>query len=281
MDDRYPVSLGQKSFASELDPRGVVLAYARVSTEVGGQADGVSIENQIDKCLLVCAGKPVKIIAYDKGISGSIGRDGRPALNYLLENAKHGNILVCHSLSRLTRTAGDGLLYINDLTKRGVGVVVCDDDINTTTPDGYFKMTIMLAVYELERKLTGKRVKEGMAKRKALAGDAWTTNERYGYQWGEPDEKGKKGALVPYEPEHAILRKILAEAIKQPPPTLKALAEMANSIEGNTRKWWPDNIKKLLDAEGIPSKKSARKTGTTGCIPPHEDEHTPPGVATL
>lgn len=264
LESLCPIVLGPVSRTTkELAKCGAVI-YARVSTLE--QQDGSSIQNQIDKCIEY-AGQtlkiPIKLITYDKGISGTDAQ--RPGLLHALSVATKGDTLLLHSLSRLTRTARAGMDMIGDMQDKGVACITLEKGVDTSTPHGRFTRLIQLGFAELERDMISARVKEGMAKRKAIAGDAWATNERYGYQWGEPDEKGKKGRLIPYEPEHAILRTIVAAALTPPFPTLKQLADIANSREGNTRKWWPDNIKKLLDAEGVPSKKSER----SACGIPH------------
>jgi len=79
-----------------------VAIYARVST------DKQTTENQILalKEIAERSGYNIVQIYEDKGISGSKGREDRPALNQMMKDATHRKfeLLMCWSLDRLGRS---------------------------------------------------------------------------------------------------------------------------------------------------------------------------------
>ena len=79
-----------------------VAIYARVST------DKQTCENQIFALKEIAERSGYNIVQMyeDKGISGSKGREDRPALNQMMKDATHRKfeLLMCWSLDRLGRS---------------------------------------------------------------------------------------------------------------------------------------------------------------------------------
>lgn len=80
-------------------------------------------------------------------------------MDYLCED----NILYVESISRLSRSVRDLLKIVDDLKTKGVKFVSQKENIDTSTPQGRFILTIFSALSELEREQILQRQKEGIA----------------------------------------------------------------------------------------------------------------------
>lgn len=246
--------LGTWSGSTEVNNAGKVLGYARVSTEL--QRDKLSIALQFDKikAWATLNDYPIKVLAYDNGISGTLGENDRPGLKHVLSLAKKGDIIVISNTTRLTRDQAFFHTTLRDLGHRGVYIIATDNSLDTMSGGAIGKLSASLQAMmaEYEGDIIRQRVKDGMAKNKQAKGTAWGTNERFGYRWMYREKPGRnRGGLVPYEPEHTIVRKICEYASGQ---TLQSVADYANALPENTRTWYPHSIRKLLMAEGVDRK---------------------------
>lgn len=70
-------------------------------------------------------------------------------------------------LDRLARSVLDLVQMVRSFESQGIGFVVLDQNIDTTTPAGKLMFHILSAIGEFERELINERVKEGVAKAKA------------------------------------------------------------------------------------------------------------------
>lgn len=68
-------------------------------------------------------------------------------MDYLRED----DILYVESISRLSRSVRDLLKIVDDLETKGVKFVSQKENIDTSTPQGRFILTIFSALSELER----------------------------------------------------------------------------------------------------------------------------------
>jgi len=133
------------------------LGYARVST---AKQD---LERHIDA--LTAAGISGDRIYVDKK-SGATTE--RPGLHAVLEYARHGDVIVVHTLDRLGRTVRDTLNLVHDLAGRGVGVRNLADPIKveSANPDDPMAQlaVVMLALFaQLERTYMLERVAHARA----------------------------------------------------------------------------------------------------------------------
>ncbi len=92
----------------------------------------------------------------------------RPGLHTVLEYARHGDVIVVHTLDRLGRTVRDTLNLIHDLAGRGVGVRNLADPIrlDSANPDDPMAQlaVVMLALFaQLERTYMLERVAHARA----------------------------------------------------------------------------------------------------------------------
>lgn len=95
----------------------------------------------------------------DLGISARKSPSKRPALNRLLENLKEIDIIAFTKLDRWTRNIKGYYTVQEQLDKAKVSWVAIQEDYETVTASGRFKVNIMLAVAENEADRTGERVK--------------------------------------------------------------------------------------------------------------------------
>ena len=78
-----------------------------------------------------------------------------------------GDELIVSEFSRLARSATDLLNIVETLTKKDVKVRSLREDLDYSTPQGKFMLTIFGAIAELERELTLQRQREGIKLAKA------------------------------------------------------------------------------------------------------------------
>jgi DNA invertase Pin-like site-specific DNA recombinase len=87
----------------------------------------------------------------------------RSKLKKMLEYVREGDTVYIESISRLARSTKDLLTIVQQLQDKSVDLVSLKENIDTTTPQGRFVLTIFGALSELERENTLQRQKEGIA----------------------------------------------------------------------------------------------------------------------
>ena len=109
--------------------------YMRVSTQE--QVENYSIEAQRERLEAYCKSKGWKIYnSYvDGGYSGATL--DRPALQQMLSDLDHIDVVVVYRLDRLSRSQRDTLTLIEDyFIKNGVDFVSITETLDTSTPFG-------------------------------------------------------------------------------------------------------------------------------------------------
>jgi DNA invertase Pin-like site-specific DNA recombinase len=101
----------------------------------------------------------------DHGVSGT--KASRPELDKCLAYLRPGDVLVITRLDRLGRSLGDLIRVANDLRTRGIDLLVTEQSINTTTPEGKLMFAMIGAIAEFEHDLMAARTREGLAAAKA------------------------------------------------------------------------------------------------------------------
>lgn len=128
------------------------LFYCRVSTEQQNE------ERQI---------KSAESFGIDKEyifIDKQSGKDtDRKELKHLLEYCRKGDIVYCESISRIARNTKDLLNIIEELKRKQVDFVSLKENIDTSTPQGQFMLTVFGALATLERECILQRQAEGIA----------------------------------------------------------------------------------------------------------------------
>lgn len=86
----------------------------------------------------------------------------RQKLKELLAYVRRGDCVVTESISRIARNTKDLLCIIERLQNSGVEFVSLKENIDTTTPQGRFMLTVFAAMAELERENILERQREGI-----------------------------------------------------------------------------------------------------------------------
>ncbi|MCQ2411617.1 MAG: recombinase family protein [Sphaerochaetaceae bacterium] len=130
------------------------VAYIRVSTEEQNTAR----QQEAMKAL------GVEKIFIEK-ISGK--NLNRPQLKAMMEYVREGDCLYVESYSRLARSTQDLLSIIEKLTEKKVAFISLKENIDTTTPQGKFMLTVFAGLAEFERTCLLQRQREGIECAKA------------------------------------------------------------------------------------------------------------------
>lgn len=154
--------------------------YARISTN---EQSNYSLGAQVEECRAFIEKERYELtnVYMDDGYSAK--NMNRPQLQQMLSDLKQRkfNIIVIWRLDRLTRDTMDGLNMVkNEFKPYGVEFASINEDIDTTTPDGYMMFTIRLSMAQNEREKIAERVTLGM-KARAKKGLRPNASEPYGY----------------------------------------------------------------------------------------------------
>lgn len=173
--------------------------YLRVST------DTQTTDNQERELREVAerSGWTITGVYRDHGISGTKGREDRPAFNALCKDAarRRFDVVMAWSVDRLGRSLQGLVAFLSDLHALRVDLFLHQQGIDTTTPAGKAMFQMMGVFAEFERAMISERVKAGLSTARAK-----------GKKLGRP-------GLRP-ETEAAILCDLRGEA----PASLRALA---------------------------------------------------------
>jgi DNA invertase Pin-like site-specific DNA recombinase len=105
----------------------------------------------------------------DHGISGSKGRDKRPAFDKLCRDAarREFDVVMAWSVDRLGRSLQDLVVFLSELHSLGIDLLLHQQGLDTTTPSGKAMFGMMGVFAEFERAMIQERVRAGLARAKA------------------------------------------------------------------------------------------------------------------
>ncbi len=83
-------------------------------------------------------------------------------LKEMMAFVRAGDTVVVESISRIVRNTRDLLSIVSELTEKSVEFVSLKENIDTTTPQGRFMLTVFGALAELERENILERQREGI-----------------------------------------------------------------------------------------------------------------------
>lgn len=177
-----------------------VAIYSRVSTNVQ------TTENQLLplKEYVERMNYELVNIYQDEGISGSKGRDQRPALNEMMKDAVKGKFkkVLVFDVSRLGRSLKDLINIMTDLKNQNIDFYFYNQGIDTTSSTGQMMFNLLGVLAQWELGQISERSKAGIARARAE-----------GKTIGRPttiNESVEKSVLMLRDKEYGI-RKIATE----------------------------------------------------------------------
>lgn len=177
-------------------PIGKALLYARVSTQMQVQ-DGVSLDVQ-ERQLINAAefhGFAEWEIVREEGKSGKSVK-GRPELQRALKmlEQKVADALIVTRLDRLARSTSDFLDIVDLANKQGWRLIMLDLNLDTSSYQGRFVVTVMSALAEMERGIIAERAK-----------DIHKDRREQGVVWGK--DMGPRAMYPPMVREQLLMRR--------------------------------------------------------------------------
>jgi len=215
----------------DIEPTDLAILYARVSTQLQVN-DGVSLdvqERQLQQAAEM-AGYTLIELVREEGRSGK-NISGRPALTDALKrlDAGEAKALFVTRIDRLARSTQDFLGVVDRANKNGWRLVMLDLNLDTSSYQGRFVVTIMSALAEMERGIIAERQKDVHKDRRAR-----------GVVWGV--DMGPKNKT----PEE-IKQRIVAE--RSLGFSYQKIADSLNKDSiptQNNKKWYATTVKNIL-----------------------------------
>ena len=152
----------------------------------------------------------------------------RPNLQKMLFEIQNGDTLIVESISRFARNTKDLLSLIEQLEEKGVKFVSQKENIDTSTPNGKFMLTIFGAVAQLERDYLLQRQKEGIAIAKAKG-------KYRGRKAIEIDEKKFQRLYKEWKSEKLSSKHFMLDMGIKPNTFYRRVAELETSLEQNKK----------------------------------------------
>ena len=215
--------------------------YCRVSTDEQAKNKEGSVASQIQRLKMKVDeknaskdgrwGKVVRIYK-DEAYSGK--NTNRPEFQQMSADIKSKKVdtVMVTELSRLSRSVTDFLNFVKELEDRGCDFICPQYDFDTTSPAGKVFMTIIMALAQFERELTGERIRNNFHAR-ALRG---LSNGGTPFLGLDKDPK-QSGRFVVNAEEAAVVREIFHLYLES-----EGLADVAHNlnIRGIRNKSWTD-----------------------------------------
>ena len=137
-----------------------VALYCRVSTL------DQTIDNQLLELRDHCSRMGWEIVKEyaDEGLSGTLSRDKRPALNALIKDAyrKRFDSVVCWDISRIGRSMKELVLFLSDMKDRDIGICSVRQGFDTSTSMGEIMFQFVGILSSWEREMIRERTLAGL-----------------------------------------------------------------------------------------------------------------------
>ena len=142
-----------------------VAIYCRVSTL------DQTVDNQLIELRDHCSkmGWEITKEYSDEGLSGTLSRDKRPALNSLIKDAyrKRFDAVVCWDISRIGRSMKELVLFLSDMKDRDIGIVSVRQGFDTSTTMGEMMFQFVGILSSWEREMIRERTVAGLERAKS------------------------------------------------------------------------------------------------------------------
>ena len=139
----------------------------------------------------------------DHGISGTRGRDKRPAFDALCRDAtkRQFDLVMAWSVDRLGRSLKDLVAFLSELHALRIDLFLHQQGLDTRTPAGKAMFQMMGVFAEFERAILGERVRAGLAR-------AMSEGKRLGRPRSpELEERIRKALATPGRPGVRVIAK--------------------------------------------------------------------------
>ena len=142
-----------------------VVIYARVSTL------DQTVDNQLIELRDHCSKMGWEIVKEytDKGLSGTLSREKRPALNAMIKDGyrKKFDTVVCWDISRIGRSMKELVLFLSDMKDRGIGICSVRQGFDTSTSMGEIMFQFVGILSSWEREMIRERTLAGLERAKS------------------------------------------------------------------------------------------------------------------
>ena len=139
--------------------------YTRVSTL------DQTIDNQLIELRDHCSKMGWEVVKEyaDEGLSGTLSREKRPALNSLIKDAyrKRFDTVVCWDISRIGRSMKELILFLSDMKDRGIGICSVRQGFDTSTSMGEIMFQFVGILSSWEREMIRERTLAGLERAKS------------------------------------------------------------------------------------------------------------------
>lgn len=216
------------------------LLYARVSTQMQVE-DGVSLGAQ-ERQLIQAAemyGFTSHEVVLEEGRSGK-NVSGRPKLIDALKQLDEGKAgaLIVTRIDRLARSTKDFLDIVDRAGKNGWRLIMLDLNLDTSTYQGRFVVTIMSALAEMERGIIAERAK-----------DIHKDRREQGVVWGK--DMGPKPTYPPQVREQLLMRRRKGMSYQMIADTLNQDGILAS--RGGT--WYASSVRNAINVLSVEKEK--------------------------
>lgn len=181
----------------------LAVGYVRVSTEIQ-QKDGFSLEAQQDDIMRYCRYKDYEFVRFYKDEAKSGKNMEREYLLLMLEELKHGMIVITKSLSRLSRSVKDANTILEQIKEKGCNLVILDIEIDTTNATGKLMFNVISSVSQFERENTSEKVSNTLTHMSREG--KLVCKPRYGYMICNDGEK--KNHIIENPEEQLVIQRI-------------------------------------------------------------------------
>ena len=155
----------QHSIVASMNAAFEAHAYTRVSTL------DQTIDNQLIELRDHCSKMGWEVVKEyaDEGLSGTLSRDKRPALNSLIKDAyrKRFDSVVCWDISRIGRSMKELILFLSDMKDRGIGICSVRQGFDTSTSMGEIMFQFVGILSSWEREMIRERTLAGLERAKS------------------------------------------------------------------------------------------------------------------
>ena len=142
-----------------------VVIYARVSTL------DQTVDNQLIELRDHCSKMGWEIVKEytDEGLSGTLSRSKRPALNAMIKDGyrKKFDTVVCWDISRIGRSMKELVLFLSDMKDRGIGICSVRQGFDTSTSMGEIMYQFVGILSSWEREMIRERTLAGLERAKS------------------------------------------------------------------------------------------------------------------